>query len=199
MIYNIPPICKKMVKLFDGQDVFVDGKSTTFRTQHDICEQPFIRETVGYGTDGMRNCDGHVFIDSGACRNYGYNGLAPIFANFYMTEPVDTTGISKIEFNIVATTLPENKPLLDKTDGVYIVLFRTTETWLFDLDNFIMVQQTPLYTTEDVYNDTPYPLEKVVINVKDINETVYIGFAAQCTNYGVVQVYNTYLGDINAF
>lgn len=200
MIYNVPPLCKKMLQLFDGSDAFVDGYSTKFKTQRTLEEQPFIcKAGTGYMQYGLRNYDGHIGVNMYSAHDIGYQ-YAPYDANFYLTEPINTTRFSKVEFNIVGTTDLEDMDRLDNADGIYIVLFRTTEKWIYDESNVILMQHVPLYqTTEGRYNDTPFPLEKIVVDVSGINETVYIGFI-QYNNNNVLDLYHSvYLGVINAF
>lgn len=200
MIYNVPPLCKKMVQFFDGNDVFADGYSTKFKTQRTLTEQPFIYNAgTGYMQQGVRNYDGHIGLNTYSCKSIGYTA-SPYEANFYLPEPINTTRFYKMEFNIVGTTDLEDMSRLEDGDGIYIVLFKTVEKWIYDEDNIILMQHVPLYQTkEGLYNDTPFPLEKIVVDVSGINETVYIGFVERKENNVSNLNSSVYLGIINAF
>ena len=199
MIFNIPPICKKMVQLFSGNDIPINGYSTKFRTQHTLSEQPFIYVANTYGGDGLVNYGDHIRVNTSTCNSYGYP-YPPFDANFYLSEPFDITRFSKIEFNIVATTAYRDMGILNENDGIYVVLFKTTENWIYEEGNAVLMQQVSLYQWEDdLYSDTPFPLEKIVVDVKDINEPIYIGFAACNVKSLSGLTYSAFLGAINAF
>lgn len=191
MIYNVPPICKKPIIVFDGivhgnGEVYMGNAQFTddfkYQCANGVDPEKLVAGYVGnsgYVCIGQFN--GHVQI-YGSEHNFGNSendGSKYSPWGIYINNPVRLTGKKKLTLKI-AYSYFNDFAALENEAPIIVFLFKDiySDMW----KNFVDASEVPAYPAytdgkldfdEDVFIPEP---EELIFNVTDLTGDYYIGF-----------------------
>lgn len=188
MIYNVPPICKKPLEVFNGSHPYIEyGRSNT------IIVQRSNGENEGVWCTNVVNCNNYICVDGGDC----YSQNAPYSSmNFFLAESFNATRYSKITIPTGSITNFYN---YGTDSACWVCLFPSANNWMHN--TCIMKKPIPLFETDHIWDgESPQPLQEITFDIRDLKGEFYIGvFQSHEGGPAYARQFNVYLGKIIAF
>ena len=188
MIYNIPPICKKPLEVFNGSHPYLEyGKRS-----NTILVQGEYGDNKGIISSGFVNCNNYICVDGGEC----YSSGAPSSSmNFFLSESFNASRYSKIT---IATGSITNFYSYGTDSACWVCLFPSVDSWMHR--TYIDRKAIPLFATDKIWlGESPQQLQEITFDIKDLKGEFYIGvFQSDEGGSSYSRQFNVYLGKIIA-
>lgn len=216
MIYNVPPICKKPVTVFDGvvrgNGVVYQGNyqfTDDFKYQCASGETP--KELVagyypGTGADCIGQFNGYVQL-SGSLGTIGESGgdgnrYAPW--GIYVNTPIQLTNKKKLTINAAHSYCnPGGGAVLTNDAPICVYLFSDIYSNMCNNNvRSVEVTSCPAFSDGifDYDKEVIVPdLDEIVFDVSDLSGEYYVGFSIDRTKSSIVLHYYLNIGEIVAF
>lgn len=215
MIYNIPPICKKPVTVFDGVvrgngEVYTGNYqfTSTFKMQvkNGVTPRKLVAGYVsGSGYTCIGQFNGYVQLFGSASEFGTTNGDGSNYSEWgiYVNNPIQLSNKKKLTVNAAHSYYNPSGEVLTNDAPIRLCLFNNLYAKMFT-NNARMVEVPSCPAFDDGIFEhgkeiiIPDP-EEIVIDVSDLSGEYYVGFLVDRTASSIANYYYLNIGEIVAF